>query len=60
MCPVCDVVCDVVPISKYDLDGSKLGGIFKCPQCGWFDFDDLLSPEDVKKYTINGNKLKVD
>jgi hypothetical protein len=56
-CPRCLTICDIVTISSYDLDGSKLGGIFKCRKCGWFDFDNFISPEDIRKYTMNGDKL---
>jgi hypothetical protein len=34
-------------ISSFDVD-HKLGGIFICPKCGWFDLDHLLSSDQIK------------
>ena len=58
-CPYCNIPCNIVSICSYDKDGSKLGGIFKCSKCGWFDFDNILTPEDIKRFKKKLDKLEV-
>lgn len=49
-CPNCWETCNIYPISSFDPEGKKFGGIFRCSICGWFDFDNIISPEDIKKF----------
>lgn len=58
-CPNCFIPCNITPISTFDKDGARYGGIFCCPRCGWFDFDNLIDPKDLENYTNNVEKLEV-